>query len=436
MRIDHIEIRNFKGFEHWERALHAQFNLIVGSNGSGKTTLLDALAVAAGSWFLGIRGYDTRHITPSDVRLKARDANGEITFESRYPVRVQASGEVMDQPVRWERSLDGPSGRTRYQSARELKRLAESTDEIVREGGMDITLPLISYYGTGRLWQEPRASSMVKVKDAARLASRRKLSRFEGYRNSVDPRLSMRDLVEWMARQSWIGYQQGAEPATFRAVKTAILACVEGARNLYFDPKRGEVVVLIDGHDPQPFFNLSDGQRSMLAMVGDLAQKAARLNPALGDRVLLETPGIVLIDELDLHLHPRWQRRLVEDLRNTFPKVQFVCTTHSPFLVQALRSGDELLMLEGQPTAHPGNLSIDEVAQGLMGVPAPELGLRYQTMRDTARAYLEDLAAAPAKPGAKLEAFRKRLAERVAPYADNPAFQALLEMQRAAKLGS
>jgi hypothetical protein len=277
---------------------------------------------------------------------------------------------------------------------------------------------------------------MVKVKDAARLASRRKLSRFEGYRNSVDPRLSMRDLVEWMARQSWIGYQQGAEPATLRAVKTAILACVEGARNLYFDPKRGEVVVLIDGHDPQPFFNLSDGQRSMLAMVGDLAQKAARLNPALGDRVLLETPGIVLIDELDLHLHPRWQRRLVEDLRNTFPKVQFVCTTHSPFLVQALRSGDELLMLEGQPTAHPGNLSIDEVAQGLMGVPAPELGLRYQTMRDTARAYLEDLAAAPAKPGAKLEAFRKRLAERVAPYADNPAFQALLEMQRAAKLGS
>jgi len=70
----------------------------------------------------------------------------------------------------------------------------------------------------------------------------------------------------------------------------------------------------------------------MAALVGGLAQRAARLNPQYGGEVLQRTSGMVLIDELDLHLHPRWQRRIIDDLRQTFPKIQFICTTYSPFL--------------------------------------------------------------------------------------------------------
>lgn len=144
---------------------------------------------------------------------------------------------------------------------------------------------------------------------------------------------------------------------------------------------------------------------------------------------------MVLIDELDLHLHPIWQRRVVEDLRRTFPKIQFFATTHSPFLIQSLRSGEELVLLEGQPTAQLGNKPIDDIAQGIMGVHNPQVSLRYEGMKNAAKNYLELLEEARMTPLEKLSEFKAKLAEAVAPYADNPAFQAFLEMKRAAKLG-
>ena len=142
-----------------------------------------------------------------------------------------------------------------------------------------------------------------------------------------------------------------------------------------------------------------------------------------------------MIDELDLHLHPKWQRRIIEDLRRTFPKIQFFATTHSPFLIQSLRSGEELIMLDGQPTAELGNKSLEEIARGIMGVSRPEVSERYEEMKTVARNYLETLELADKTPEDKLEAFKQELAKSIAPYADNPAFQAFLEMKRAAKLG-
>jgi predicted ATP-binding protein involved in virulence len=81
----------------------------------------------------------------------------------------------------------------------------------------------------------------------------------------------------------------------------------------------------------------------------DIARRAAILNPHLGGDASSKTKGVILIDELDLHLHPKWQRRIIEDLRRVFPNVQFICTTHSPFLIQSLRSSEELIMLDGEP---------------------------------------------------------------------------------------
>jgi predicted ATP-binding protein involved in virulence len=144
---------------------------------------------------------------------------------------------------------------------------------------------------------------------------------------------------------------------------------------------------------------------------------------------------VVLIDELDLHLHPRWQRRVIEDLRRTFPEIQFICTTHSPFLIQSLRSGEELIMLDGQPTAELGNLSIEEIAQGIQGVVNPQVSQRYEEMRAAAKSYLETLEESVTAPAEKLDIFKKQLADTIKPYADNPAFQAFLEMKRVAKLG-
>ena len=130
----------------------------------------------------------------------------------------------------------------------------------------------------------------------------------------------------------------------FEVVRRAILGCVLGADGVWFDADREQIVLSIDGN-AQPFGNLSAGQRMMLALVADIAIKAvtqnAHLLPAdeLGaeddplPRLLRETPGVVLIDELDVHLHPRWQRRAATDLKRTFPGIQFVCTSHSPQVI-------------------------------------------------------------------------------------------------------
>lgn len=443
MRIDRLHIKNFKGFKDDEFSFHPQFNLIIGENGTGKTSLLDALSVALGSWFLGIRGYDTRHIRPQEVLLadfetedisEDGERNFGISWEPQYPCSVEASGKVLEESLTWGRSLNTPGGRTTYGDATNIKNLAGNVDVDVRSGE-NVALPLISYYGTGRLWDVPR--EQARVKNEKSISRKEERSRFAGYRNSVDPRLSVVALVRWIARQSWISYQKGGKPSSlYEAVRNAIVGCVEGAENIYFDANFGEVIVeMVGGLGTQPFNNLSDGQRCMLAMVGDIAQKAAVLNPHLGTKVLEETPGVVLIDELDLHLHPKWQRRIIEDLNRTFPSIQFIATTHSPFLIQSLRSGEELIMLDGQPTAQLANKTVEEIAQGIMGVPNPQVSVRYDKMKGTAKRYLELLEEAKQAPEKKLAEYKEKLAEAIAPYADNPAFQAFLEMKRAAKLG-
>ena len=433
MRIDSLLLENFKGFQRRELTFHPQFNLVVGENGTGKTSLLDALAVAVGSWFLGVDGVDTRHIYPHEVRLQAFPSEAGTHWEGQYPCFIEASGSIGHAPTIWRRSLNGPDGRTTRIGAAGIKKLAEQATRAVREG-QSINLPLISYYGTGRLWLVPREQGQVKEPPSSLLT--KQLSRLDGYKTSVDPRLSVSALTQWLARQSWLSFQQGGQDSqSFQVVRRALVQFIPGVEDLYFDANLGEVILRFANGDQQPFMNLSDGQRAMLAVVGDLAQKAATLNPHLGADVLRETEGVVMIDELDLHLHPTWQRHVIEDLRTTFPKIQFICTTHSPFLIQSLRSGEELLMLEGQPTAKLGDLSIAEIAEGIQGVPDTSVSARYAEMKDTAKNYLQLLEDTTLSPADKSDAFKDQLAETISPFADNPAFQALLELQRAARLG-
>jgi predicted ATP-binding protein involved in virulence len=431
MRIDSLLLENFKGFQRRELTFHPQFNLVVGENGTGKTSLLDALAVAVGSWFLGVDGVDTRHIYPHEVRLQAFPSEAGTHWEEQYPCFIEACGSIGHEPSIWRRSLNGPGGRTT--SAARIKKLAKQATQAVREG-QSINLPLISYYGTGRLWLVPREQGQVKELPSSLL--NKQLSRLDAYKTSVDPRLSVSALTQWIARQSWLSFQQGGQDSqSFQVVRRALVQFIPGVEDLYFDANLGEVILRFANGDQQPFMNLSDGQRAMLAVVGDLAQKAATLNPHLGADVLSETEGVVMIDELDLHLHPTWQRHVIEDLRTTFPKIQFICTTHSPFLIQSLRSGEELLMLEGQPTAKLGDLSIAEIAEGIQGVPDTSVSARYAEMKDTAKNYLQLLEDTTLSPVDKSDAFKDQLAETISPFADNPAFQALLELQRAARLG-
>ncbi len=436
MKIEKIRIRNFKGFKERELTFSPSFNLLVGTNGAGKTSALDALSVAISSWLLGFKGkYDGRAIRSYEAHLTLSEYKEEIRFSEHYPVEIRAWGEVLNTPVEWARKLTGEGRKTTTAETKALRTMAAEADHISRNGG-DIDLPVIAYYGNMRLWQEPgRLKKDSRLSSFERFSNQKSLNRLEGYRFSMDPRISVGELVKWFGYQAWTGFQEGKTRSIFQIVKKSVLGCMENAADLRFDAKRGELVADIQGVGTQPFANLSDGQRCIFSMISDLAQRCVKLNPHLGDKVLERTPGVALIDELDLHLHPKWQRRLIEDLRRVFPGIQFIATTHSPFLIQTLRNGEELIMLEGQPVSVLGNKGIEDISRGLMWVERPEVSPRYIEMVNAARNYLELLEEAKDAPESKLARFKDRLAESVAPFADNPAYQAFLEMNRVAKLG-
>ena len=478
MRLETLHLQNFRGYVDREFNLHPQFNLVIGENGAGKTSLLEAAAVAIGSWLLGFRGHDSRNILDRDVRHILEFVEKRYRELPQHPVRVQATGYIhiaragrttedggieyapaaapnkanpREQPVSWERSIEADGGNTTRRGANELKKYAETMALAVLKQDPRV-LPLIRYFGAGRLWESVRdtqgkALSKHKGKQPTELAddaddiakALRDFDRlsepFYGYRMSVDKRCNPNDLIRWMGAERLNELDEEDSSPALRLVYQAIETMLPEIKSARYSTKLRTLVLKYESGERHTFSELSDGYRNVVAIAADLAIKAAMLNPQLAEKALEMTPGVVLIDELDLHLHPKWQRRVIGDLRRTFPMLQFICTTHSPFLIQSLRSGEELIVLDGQPTSNLGQMSVEEIAHGIMGVESTEVSGEYQEMKQVATQYLETLERAALAPLDKQEAFKEQLAKAIAPYAHNPAYQAFLELKRAAKLG-
>jgi predicted ATP-binding protein involved in virulence len=329
VRIDYLRITNFKRFASCEFRFDSQFNLIVGDNASGKTSALDALSIAVDGWFLGLRGAQAAgSIFPEQVHLDPQQFEDRVNFEKQFPARIEASGRVMGQDLTWSRELNSEKGRATTNRVKDLVIVAKEADRKVRAKEI-VTIPLICSYGNERLWFESSHKKVAKKKSAAPELP----SRFDGYRDCTEFEIQETDLLDWIRAEISAGQQRGAETIALGVMKQAIASCVEFATSIYYDERYKDLIVVTGQSDFQMFRNLSDGQRIMLTLIGDLAKRAIMLNPHLGRDVLLQTPGIVMIDELDLHLHPKWQRRIIRDLKRTFPQIQFVVTTHSPQLI-------------------------------------------------------------------------------------------------------
>ena len=183
-----------------------------------------------------------------------------------------------------------------------------------------------------------------------------------------------------------------------------------------------------------PFSFLSDGYRNMVAMVADIAVRCATLNPQLKEKSSQETPGVVLIDEIDLHLHPRWQRRVVNDLLRTFPRIQFFGTTHSPFVIQSLPPiiGVQLLNLDDEHAEEFANKSVEDISEEIQGVELPQRSKRFKDMMEAAERYFAILNRTPSASEEERERLKTELDRLSMPYSDDPAYQAFLKMQRTA----
>lgn len=383
MRIDTLTLTHFRGFQSLELDLHPQLTVLAGINGAGKTSVLEGLAVAAGAWLLGLDDVPARSIQPDEVHVRQVELGGQLNIEPQYPCEVHAAG-ALDAPITWQRAVRKAGGRTTYGEAAAIRSAAEAAQTDLR-AGQPVDLPVIAYYGAGRLWLQKRESSDK---------GKRLGSRTEAYRDCLESASNQKLFEAWMIRQEQARIQRIAEhanggpmpadvfrPPVLDAVQRTAAQMVEGAERLYFDVAHQQLRLLFKDGNRLPFALLSDGFRNLVALAADLAWRAVQLNPHREGHAPAEARGLVLIDEVELHLHPGWQLEVLPRLMKAFPKVQFVVTTHAPLVVASVPAEHvRFLTADGQVhhVSVSNGLSANVVLRELMGVPERDPGTASQ----------------------------------------------------------
>ena len=185
------------------------------------------------------------------------------------------------------------------------------------------------------------------VVDTTRRGRRRKTptARFSALANALSAKTSYRELFEWFYARENEELREQRERKNLEcrlkdisAVRNAITSMVHGVYEPHVEmrPMRFVVSQRLNGRtEKRSLDELSGGYRAVLALAGDLAWRMAQGNPHLENA--LESEAVVLIDEVDLHLHPSWQQQILSDLTRTFPNAQFIVTTHSPQVLTTVR---------------------------------------------------------------------------------------------------
>lgn len=331
LRAEKLHLKNFRCFRDASLELHPRLTVIVADNGMGKTALLDAIAIGMAECVDALVGVRTsRGLLPSDVRT---------TIDGKEPTTLAITAALDGKPAAWtltRKSSRSPMRRGAKQLAA-VNAVAARLSEIAEKP--DSTLPLFVFYQSSRFAH----SSYFEDKFAG--TKRLPPGRLIGLADYLTPLSDPARFTEWYAaRQQAVrgrtdsGVGIGQDPLAWgqlSAVRAAVKTVLEptGWSEIDWDNGSGRVVVEHAEHPELgrlPLSWLSSGIRSMIALVADLAFRCACLNPDLGEDAAKSTPGLTLIDEVDLHLHPAWQQRVVERLQAAFASMQFVLTTHSP----------------------------------------------------------------------------------------------------------
>lgn len=390
MRISRLTLKNFRNLAALELALEPSCTLLLGDNGVGKTAVLEGLAVALGAFVGEVRGVQSRNIREDeDARRVVFEIGGVPDLQIQWPVRVEATGEVLGRALTWTRVLAGPGGKTTRRDTTDLRAVAESAARSVQRG-KPIDLPVLGYYGTQRLWVQRKLT----------VAKRGVGSRLDGYIDCLAPASNVRLLTEWMYQQTLADVQSGSPSPQLAAIERSICTCLGDVTRFWFDLRYQEIRLRLADGRIAPFSTLSDGYRNVVSLVADLAWRAATLNPQHGADAGVRATGIVSIDEIDLHLHPSWQRRILPDLRRTFPGLQLVASTHSPQVVASV-AREEVRRLAADGVAVGQEFvegrDTNSLLEDVFGVPERPTWARDRLARLFDLIDLEQLAAARAE---------------------------------------
>lgn len=331
MYLKNITVNNFKCFEDLTVDFSEGVNLIIGNNGTGKTSLLEALAVAIGTSFSYRPGISQKLLDNTNVRSIYMD-KGESTYSLSYKFPQKISGELT-----WlnGRAITIEIFRRSVATEQELERgtlpsiFAKLLDDVTAK------LPLFCYQRFDRDWN---------LKNNARVdhyvIEAGKTLRTDGYSGCLGGKDIEDKIQAWCLKMLLIGSQRNHvvhESQLFQnAIKKFMQIMIDNDADIkmQYSLENKGMELLIDGKR-ESIYNLSTGYRAVLYMIMELAYRSAILNPDVQD--VSETEGIVLIDEIDAHLHPKWQWKVIDAICSVFPKVQFIIATHSPIVISSVR---------------------------------------------------------------------------------------------------
>ncbi|QQS30667.1 MAG: AAA family ATPase [Sphingobacteriales bacterium] len=334
-----LQITNFKCFQNLNFELESGMNIVYGLNASGKTAILEAISIAAGSFFMKLSEVEKRDIEKTDIRLFAT-SNSRLP-EYQVPVEIEATGYVMKQLISWKRTLNTIEGGITSIFAKEMADLSSKAASIVQHGE-NTDLPVIAYFSTQRLFV-PRRESEKKP-----------IGRLSAYYNALNATNIKKHIQLWFKDAEFEQYQmRQTNPdytnSTLEGLKKLLLQNFTEWQNIYYyEPEtdsrldKGLFFQLKNG-DIIPEKLLSDGYRNFLWLILEIAWRCYTINPFLKEDAPKKTKGIILIDEIDLHLHPKWQQKIADVLTENFPNLQFVVTTHSPIVLSSQKANVFLL---------------------------------------------------------------------------------------------
>lgn len=340
--LNRMELRGFKGFEEATLDFHPQLTVLTGVNGSGKTTVLNALALGLTRIASRIQNPKATGRSIQEPDINHLSAAARLYFEMTFDKGIIVSWDATRQrPYRSASLFDKENGTltpkgVQYIGLNEwIQHIHHSLEEY--EG--DFPIPVFAYYGANRaaldipLRIRKRHDFSVKEANEGALDTGTTNFRtfFEWYRNREDLENELR-----LERSGHLIGTVYTDPQ-LEAVRKVIEAFL-GFTNLKVRRSPLRMVLKKPGHEKEfTIDQLSDGEKGVLALFGDLARRLAIANPTTNSP--LEGKAIVLIDEIDLHLHPRWQREVINKLPSLFPNCQFILTTHSPQILGEIPAG-------------------------------------------------------------------------------------------------
>ncbi len=430
-----LGLQNYRKFKTLHLDFHPRFTLLMGVNGTGKTSVLNGIWR---SWSPMIRSANVSGSYPTlnEVHRQASvDVSSESWLTALFPLHAAGDFCWNEVTVRGIGVALDSTGGTPFLGREWVERLnrlvttAFQTDVPTTIPLLDFPadtpspIPLLARFGAAK--PQPAGETGGLKKPFAERKDVWALAQSDAVQSA--------QLTSWFQYYELRGLQEKETPLLLKLAREAVLAAIH-AEDISFIIRENALMVRHADVGWRKFSDLSDGQQRIAAIFCDLAMRCASLNSHLGEKAIEETTGVVTIDELDLHLHPQWQRTVIQDLLLVFPNLQFIATSHSPFLLQAAFAQGAVIDLgTGQAVTAPDD-SIEDIAEHVMGVhPFPQRSQRWHDMKAVAAEYYNLLEVAKKSVDSEeVKTVKSRLDKLIIPYTDDPAYAAWLEMHRAA----